>query len=156
MFISSQKFIKQIHKTAVVIASGFALVVFAPSIAQAGNVGWAVSVGGAYGGWRPAAYGPWGGWGSGWGGNYYGPAYGYPYGAGFYSPPVVYATAPVIAYASPPQPIVLAAQAQPPVWYFCPASGQYFPYVQSCPAGWQTQPAMPPASSAAPRQPTAH
>ncbi len=157
MFTGSRSFIQWIQKVVLVIASGLGLAVFAPSIAQAGNVGWAVSVGGGYGGgWRPAAYGPWGGWGSGWGGNYYGPAYGYPYGAGFYSPPVVYAAPPVIAYASPPQPMVLAAQAQPPVWYFCQASGQYFPYVQSCPAGWQTLPAMPPASSARPSQGLTH
>lgn len=146
MLISSVRF-KRIQKAVLVIVSGFGLLVFAPSIVQAGNVGWAVSVGGGYGGWRPAAYGPWG---AGWGGNFYGPAYGYPYGAGFYSPPVVYAAPPVIAYASPPQPMVLAAQAQPPVWYFCLSSGQYFPYVQSCTSGWQTQPAIPPASNAKP------
>lgn len=146
MLISSVRF-KRIQKAVLVIVSGFGLLVFAPSIVQAGNVGWAVSVGGGYGGWRPAAYGPWG---AGWGGNFYGPAYGYPYGAGFYSPPVVYAAPPVITYANPPQPMVLAAQAQPPVWYFCPSSGQYFPYVQSCTSGWQTQPAIPPASNAKP------
>lgn len=156
MFTGSRNYIKRMKQAVLICASGLGLAVFAPSIAQAGNVAWAVSVGGGYGGWRPAAYGPWGGWGSGWGGNYYGPAYGYPYGAGFYSPPVVYAAPPVITYASPPQPMVLAAQAQPPVWYFCQASGQYFPYVQSCPAGWQTQPAMPPASNARPSQGLTH
>lgn len=146
MLISSVSF-KQIQKAVLAIVSGFGFLVFAPSIAQAGNVGWAVSVGGGYGGWRPAAYGPWG---AGWDGSFYGPAYGYPYGAGFYAPPVVYAAPPVIAYANPPQPMVLAAQAGPPVWYFCPSSGQYFPYVQSCTSGWQTQPAIPPASNAKP------
>ena len=113
----------------------------APVTAQAGNVGWAVSVGGGYGGgWRPAAYGPgWGGgWGSGWRGGYYGPGYGYPYATGYYAPPVV--------YAAPQQPMVLASQPQPPVWYYCEASGEYFPYVQSCASGWQTQPAVPPSS----------
>lgn len=149
MLISSRS-LKWIQKTALVIVSGLGFVVFAPSIVQAGNVGWAVSVGGGYGGWRPAAYGPWGGWGAGWGGNFYGPAYGYPYGAGFYAPPVVYTAPPVIAYANPPQPMVLAAQPQAPIWYFCPSSGQYFPYVQSCASGWQTQPAIPPATSAKP------
>lgn len=113
-----------------------------PLSAQAGNVGWAVSVGGGYGsGWRPAAYGPgWGGggWGPGWRGGYYGPGYGYPYATGYYAPPVV--------YAAPQQPMVLASQAQPPVWYYCEASGQYFPYVQSCSSSWQTQPAVPPSS----------
>ncbi len=32
-----------------------ALLTYAPLAAQAGNVGWNVSVGGGYGGWRPAA-----------------------------------------------------------------------------------------------------
>ena len=119
-----------------------------PLSAQAGNVGWAVSVGGGYGGggWRPAAYGPgWGGggWGPGWRGGYYGPGYGYPYAATYYSPPVVYVT--------PPQLMVLASQPQPPVWYYCEASEQYFPYVQSCASGWQTQPATPPSSNASRR-----
>ena len=138
------------------------LLSIAPATAQAGNVGWAVSVGGGYGGgyggygggWRPVAYGPgWGGgWGPGWRGGYYGPAYGYPYAAGYYAPPVVYTAPPVVTYAAPPQPLVLASQPQPPVWYFCEASGQYFPYVQSCASGWQTQAAMPPATNNAPKR----
>lgn len=133
------------------------LLALAPLTAQAANVGWAVSVGGGYGGgygaygpgyrgaygggWRPAAYGPgWGGgYGPGWRGAYYGPGYGYPYAATYYSPPVVYVT--------PPQPMMLASQPQPPVWYYCEASEQYFPYVQSCASGWQAQPATPPSSN---------
>lgn len=117
------------------------LVPFAPVLAQAGNVGWNVSVGGGYGGgWRPAAYGP--GWG-GWRGGYYGGGYGYPYGAVYYAPSVVY-SAPMV-YAPPPQPMVLVAQPQAPVWYFCEASGKYFPYAQNCASGWLVQPAMPPS-----------
>lgn len=120
------------------------LCLLAPMTAQAGNVGWVVSVGGGHGagyggrysgGWRPTAYGP------GWGG-YYGPSYGYPYVAGYYTPP------PVITYARPPQPMVVASQPQPAFWYYCEESGQYFPYVQSCASGWQAQPAMPPSSNA--------
>jgi hypothetical protein len=38
----------------------------------------------------------------------------------------------------------LAAQPQPPVWYFCASTAQYFPNVGSCPEGWQVQPAVPP------------
>ena len=127
-------------KLVLMLLAAAGLFSLAPLTAQAGNVGWAVSVGGGYGGgWRPAAYGPgWGGgWGPGWRGGYYGPGYGYPY-AGYYAPPVV--------YAAPQQPMVLASQPQPPVWYYCEASGQYFPYVQSCATGWQTQPAVPPSS----------
>jgi hypothetical protein len=150
-----------IQRTILMLTAAGSLMVLATSQAQAGNVGWAVSVGGGYGngyggGWRPAAYGPgWGGWGPGWRGGYYGAGYGYPYAAGFYSPPVVYAAPPVVTYTTPPQPMVLAAQPQAPVWYFCEASGQYYPYAQSCPSGWQTQPALPPSSTtnnAAPRR----
>ena len=145
---------KRINKFNILVVALLTLLAASPVIAQAGNVGWNVSVGGGYGGgWRPAAYGAYGrGWGPGWGGNwaYAGPYYG-PY-AGYYAPPVVYAP-PVIAYAPPPQPMVLAAQPQPAVWYYCSASGNYFPYVQDCPSGWQAQPATPPTSSTQPRQP---
>ena len=105
---------KQFKKYIVLGLALTGLVAVFPVAAQAGHVGWNVSVGGGYGGgWRPAAYGPgWGGhYGPGWRGNwayggaYYGGPYGYPY-AGYYSPPVVY-TVPV-AY-SPPQPMVLAS-----------------------------------------------
>lgn len=150
---TSQKHFKSIAcKTILTLLATAGLFALAPVAAQAGNVGWAVSVGGGYGGgygggWRPAAYGP--GWGGGWGPGY---GYGYPYAAGYYAPPVVYAAPPVVTYAAPPQPLVLASQPQPPIWYYCEASGQYFPYVQSCASGWQTQPAMPPSSNASPRQ----
>ena len=30
-------------------------------------------------------------------------------------------------------------------WYYCAASRTYYPYVSSCPSGWQTVPATPPA-----------
>jgi hypothetical protein len=140
---TSQMYCKLVmSKLVLMLLASVGLFSLAPMTAQAGNVGWAVSVGGGYGGggWRPAAYGPgWGGggWGPGWRGGYYGPGYGYPY-AGYYAPPVV--------YAAPQQPMVLASQPQPPVWYYCEASGQFFPYVQSCATGWQTQPAVPPSS----------
>ena len=148
---TSQKQSKTVvAKLASTLLTAAGLCLLAPMTAQAGNVGWAVSVGGGHGagyggrhsgGWRPAAYG------SGWGG-YYGPSYGYPYAAGYYSPPVVYAAPPVITYARPPQPMVMASQPQPAVWYYCEESGQYFPYVQSCASGWQAEPAMPPSSNA--------
>jgi hypothetical protein len=31
------------------------------------------------------------------------------------------------------------------VWYYCPDSKAYYPYVKECPGGWQTVPAEPPA-----------
>jgi len=150
---------KQVKKYIVLGLALTGLTAVFPVAAQAGHVGWNVSVGGGYGGggWRPAAYGPgWGGhYGPGWrgnwayGGGYYGGPYGYPY-AGYYSPPVVYA--PPVAYA-PPQPMVLTSQPQPAVWYFCQASGQFFPYVQECSSGWQAQPAIPPSSGVKPQRP---
>ena len=149
------------------------LLSLSPVAANAGNVGWNVSVGGggyggaygggyrnggAYGGgyrygggWRPAAYGP--GWGNGygygggaWRGNWAGAGYYGGYPAAYYAPPVV-------AYVSPPQPLVLASQPQPAVWYFCEATNNYFPYAQECPSGWQTLPATPPTSGVAPKRP---
>ena len=142
---------KQVNKFSILGVVVATLLAVAP-IANAGNVGWNVSVGGGYGGgWRPAAYGPYAGtgwnhgWGQGWRANWgYAGFYG-PY-AGYYAPPVVYAPPPVVTYAAPVQPMVLAAQPQPAVWYYCEASGKYFPYVQECPTGWQTQAATPPTS----------
>ncbi len=135
---------KQINKFKALGITLATLLMLSPVIAKAGNVGWNVSVGGGYGGgWRPAAYGPgWGhGWGPGWRGNWaYGGGYYGPYAGTYYAPPVV--------YAPPPPPMVLAAQPQPAIWYYCEASGKYFPYTQECPTGWQTQPATPPTSSA--------
>lgn len=144
------------------------LISLSPLAANAGNVAWNVSVGGGYaggygygGGWRPAAYGPgWGrgygygyGYGGGWRGNWAGAGYyGYP-PAAYYAPPVAYAP-PVVAYVSPPQPMVLASQPQPAVWYYCEASGKYFPYAQECPTGWQTQAATPPTSGVTPVRPS--
>jgi hypothetical protein len=164
MNTSHQHLKSVVSKAVLIILSTAGLLSFAPATAQAGNVGWTVSVGGGHGGgygggWRPAAYGPYGpGWGGGghaaWRGGYYGPGYGYgyPYRTNYYFPPVVYSAPPVITYATPPQPMVLAAQPQSPVWYYCEASGEYFPYVQSCASGWQTQPAMPPSSNTVPKR----
>lgn len=86
----------------------------------------------------PRYYGP----------RYYGPAYygGYPYP---YYPAPVYA-APVVVS----QPVVMQPQQQvyveqpqqttgvqprdnSPYWYFCAERNAYYPYVKSCPAGWQ-------------------
>lgn len=135
------KQMQKINYYILIILATLGLIAVFPVAAQASNVGWNVSVGGGYGGgWRPAAYGP--GWGPGWrggwayGGGYYGAPYGYPYAA-YYTPPV--------AYVPPPQPMVLAAQPQPAVWYFCEATNQYFPYAQECASGWQAQAAIPPS-----------
>lgn len=51
-------------------------------------------------------------------------------------------TPPVIVTQPAPQPV-----GPPPAqfWYFCAASNGYYPYVPSCPSGWETVPATPPA-----------
>jgi hypothetical protein len=51
------------------------------------------------------------------------------------------------------EPIVLAAQAQPPVWYFCASTAQYFPYVGACAEGWQVQSALPPPQTQSQQKP---
>jgi|CXWL01.1.fsa_nt_gi hypothetical protein len=45
-----------------------------------------------------------------------------------------------------PEPVYMPSTAAAPVWYFCPAANAYYPYVNSCPSGWQTVPATPPAA----------
>lgn len=84
-------------------------------------------------------------------GPYYGyPAYTYP---GYAYPAPVYAYPPVVVAPSSPPVYVEqgAAQAAPAPsqaqmdWYYCAASGSYYPYVGECPAGWQRVPAQPPS-----------
>lgn len=89
----------------------------------------------------------------------FGPAY-YPAPYYAYPAPVYAYTAPVYtypgattAYSSPPVYVERdAAQAAPSPqarapsdWYYCAASGSYYPYVAECAAGWQRVPAQPPA-----------
>ena len=52
-----------------------------------------------------------------------------------------------------PQPPAVIVQTPTPApapaagfWYFCPSAGAYYPYVQTCPEGWQTAPATPPSN----------
>ncbi|OYY10792.1 MAG: hypothetical protein B7Y67_14815, partial [Polynucleobacter sp. 35-46-11] len=70
MKTSHKQYNSVVSKVVLTLFAAVGLFALAPVSAQAGNVGWAVSVGGGYGGgygggWRPAAYGP--GWGGGWG-----------------------------------------------------------------------------------------
>ena len=56
----------------------------------------------------------------------------------YVQPPVIYAP-PAVTYVQP-APSYLAPVAPPqPVnaWYFCKSVGQYYPYTQYCPEGWQ-------------------
>src|SRR5688572_11413006 len=80
-------------------------------------------------------WGPWG----------WGPPY--PYYPAYYYPAPVYVT--------PPEPTVYversdveapAAQERQSVdwWYYCETSRSYYPYVKTCPSGWQRVPPAPP------------
>jgi hypothetical protein len=75
---------------------------------------------------------------------YYGyPAYAYP------APAYAYPPAVMGSYAEPAYAEQSVAQAAPAPsqtqgdWYYCAASGAYYPYVGECPAGWQRVPAQP-------------
>ena len=113
--------------------------------------------GGGWGGW----HGGWGGWRGGccWGGSsfslFFGfPAYSYypyyPYPSYSYYPPYpAYGYAPSYAPSYYP-PVTVAQQAPPPgpapvqYWYYCDNPRGFYPYVQSCGAGWKAVPAQPP------------
>jgi hypothetical protein len=55
--------------------------------------------------------------------------------------PPAYMPPAVIVQTPPPTP----AAPSPGYWYFCGASGMYYPYVQNCASSWQPVPATPPA-----------
>lgn len=59
------------------------------------------------------------------------PGYFYPYPPPWYYPPP--------AYSLPEPPPVYIEQSTPPdaYWFYCPASGAYYPYVNECAGGWQ-------------------
>lgn len=96
-------------------------------------------------------------------GFYFGPGsfgypaypYAYPVYPGYYSgyyPGYYYPPAVVAVPAQPPQYIErsdeepqYAEPAAPAYWYHCAKPEGYYPYVTSCPGGWQTVPAQPPA-----------
>jgi len=87
------------------------------------------------------------------GGHGYG--YGYPSGSGWVGPAAVlaitglaigaavasqqqYSYAPAPVYSAPPRPMPSADYG---TWYYCGSSGQYYPYTNACPEGWQAVPA---------------
>jgi len=73
-----------------------------------------------------------------WGPSWYYPSYYYPY----YAPAVeVPSTPPVYIERSEPADDSTLSD----VWYYCPESKTYYPYVEECPDGWQTVPAEPPS-----------
>jgi hypothetical protein len=50
-----------------------------------------------------------------------------------------YASAPAPVYVAPPRPVYSAPLAG--YWNYCGSAGQYYPYVNYCPEGWQPVPA---------------
>ncbi|MDD5248974.1 MAG: hypothetical protein PHY45_08310 [Rhodocyclaceae bacterium] len=67
----------------------------------------------------------------------------YSYAAPVYPYPDPYVPAPMIEAPQPEAPPVAVQPAPPAVWYFCRASGKYYPYVATCPEGWEPVPATP-------------
>ncbi len=81
-----------------------------------------------------------------WGAPWYYPYY-YPYYYPGYYPYYYYPYVP--AEPSTPQEYIerpRREQSSRPsgVWYYCPESKAYYPYVRKCPGGWQKVPAEPP------------
>ena len=101
-----------------------------------------------------------GGWhGGGWHGGgrgYYGLGLGlaagalltYPYYSGYYSdyysPTYVDSGSVAVYEDSPSQTQVAPNTSAAPMWYYCDSPKGYYPYVHSCPSGWQKVPATPP------------
>jgi hypothetical protein len=54
----------------------------------------------------------------------------------YVEPPVTYVQ-PAPVYVAPPVSIAPPAPQPTHAWYFCRSAGQYYPYTQSCPEGWQ-------------------
>lgn len=78
----------------------------------------------------------------------------------FYSQPVYpypdpYAYVPRETIVVQPSPHQTSAPPAPQFWYFCAAANGYYPYVPSCPGGWQAVPATPtaPPTATAPATP---
>lgn len=77
--------------------------------------------------------------------------YPYPYPYAYYAPPSAPGATPPDS-PGPPQPLTPppppATYAPPPgqsVYYFCPTTKSYYPYVATCAVAWQSVPVMPPA-----------
>lgn len=104
--------------------------------------------GGERGGWERGGWGGGGwGWGGGWGNDWLFPT--------LVGGAIVYGMSqPQTVYVQPPPSYGAAVNVVPApaqYWYYCAPAHAYYPYVPSCPGGWQAVPATPPATlSAAP------
>jgi hypothetical protein len=120
------------------------MILFASGMASAGGR----HGGGHHGGSRVGVVigGPF--WGSPWYYPSYYPyyyPYPYPYSYPYYYPPAV-------AVPSTPPTYIERARPEPSsdpfnLWFYCPGSKTYYPYVKECPGGWETVPAKPPSGS---------
>jgi hypothetical protein len=61
-------------------------------------------------------------------------------------PPVIIENPVPTVVAQPPFNYALAPApaGAVPTWYYCGSAGRYYPYVATCPEGWQSVPAYPP------------
>ena len=59
----------------------------------------------------------------------------------YYAPPPAYYYAPRVVYSSPPVYVerreAAAEERSVDSWYYCEQSKAYYPYVKTCPGGWQ-------------------
>lgn len=66
---------------------------------------------------------------------FYGP---YPgYYSPYYYPPIITMPAPPVTYVEQGNAATTNSAPQSGYWYYCEASRGYYPYVKTCPAGWQ-------------------
>lgn len=114
----------------------FALIAFNAGSVSAnwhghGYYGW-------HGGWSFSfGLGPWWGYG-------YPYAYSYPYPYAYpYAYPYSYPYTYSYPYAAAPAPPAAAPPAPQATWYYCRAKKAYYPYVSTCPKGWEQVPAQP-------------
>lgn len=87
------------------------------------------------------------------GGPIWGPPWYYPYYYPYYPYYYPYYYPPAVAVPSTPPEYIERSEPEPSsaptdVWYYCPDSRTYYPYVKECPGGWQTVPAQPPSEPA--------
>ena len=64
----------------------------------------------------------------------------------YYAPPPPYYYAPRVVYSSPPVYVErqeAATERSVDSWYYCEQSKAYYPYVKTCPGGWQKVPPTP-------------
>jgi hypothetical protein len=140
-------------KLRLVLAMLLLLMPIVPSYASGGHGRGVVFVGvGAVGGFGFGGFWPPIGWGY------------TPPPAWTYVPPAAWASVPPAMAMSPPATASPTAPAAPSatgpsaaaisppkdaVWYYCPATSGYYPYVATCAVAWQTVPTTPPQSNLA-------